>query len=417
MIPAGLRAKVSCEAQAARLNVDGSRHTGTRTAEMDDQDGGPRRAPGQPRQGAPDQADEALLRDALDAIGEAFVIYGPDGRLVLCNQNFREIYGYSAAEARPGVHFQELGRIDVERGNVVVGDEYGCGEEYLARKAEYRRRLQGSFIVQLKDGRWLKTTDRRTSNGGFVSVQSDVTELKQAEAAMAAAKTAAEMSHELRTPLNAILGFSELLSEAGAAESDPDRVRGYARSIHQSGQLLLQLIEEILDLAKIESGRLEIAEEELDPAAAIDECLTMVRPRAQAAGVALDGAAAPDVPQLRADGRALRQILLNLLTNAVKFTPEGGAVALSAAPEGGGVAFTVTDTGVGIAEADLARILEPFEQVSGSYARNRDGTGLGLPIAKALTEAHGGRLELDSAPERGTRVTVRLPAERTLAAR
>ncbi|MEX2408501.1 MAG: PAS-domain containing protein, partial [Rhodovibrionaceae bacterium] len=142
---------------------------------------------------------EARLRDALAAISEAFVLYGPDGCLIACNQNFRDLYGYSEEEAKPGVHFQELGLIDIARGNVVTGDEQGDGETYLQRKAEYRRKLQGSFIVQLKDGRWLNTTDRRTTEGGFVSIQSDITELKRAEEDMAEAKRQAEIANQAKS--------------------------------------------------------------------------------------------------------------------------------------------------------------------------------------------------------------------------
>ena len=371
---------------------------------------------------------EALLRDALDAIGEAFVIYGPDGRLVLCNENFRKIYGYSEEEAQPGVHFQELGRIDVERGNVVVGDEHGHGADYLARKAEYRRKLEGSFIVQLKNGRWLKTTDRATSDGGFVSVQSDVTELKQAEAKMAAAKAEAErssrakseflakMSHELRTPLNSILGFSELLARDALGPAEMDKVRSYARTIHHSGTLLLQLIDEILDLSRIEAGKLRLADTPVDLARVVGDCVEMMAGSAQAAGVALRQSPPSGPTRLLADARALRQVLINLLTNAVKFTPAGGRITVAiAGTADGGTCLSVADTGVGIAEEDLQRVREPFEQVADAYAPTHRGTGLGLTIAGALVDAHGGRLEIDSTPGEGTTVRVLFPAERTLA--
>jgi len=166
-----------------------------------------------------------LLIEVSESVSEALAVYDAEGRLVICNQNFRDLYGYSNIEARPGVHFRELGKIDLERGNVAIGDEYGDGEAYLQRKAEYRNNLEGSFIVKMKDGRWFKTTDRRLPRGGFVSVQSDITNEKEAEFELRAAKESAEianrakteflanMSHELRTPLNSIIGFSHVMIE------------------------------------------------------------------------------------------------------------------------------------------------------------------------------------------------------------
>ena len=371
---------------------------------------------------------EGRLRDALAAINEAFVLYGPDGRLITCNQRFRDLYGYSEEEARPGVHFRELGRIDVARGNVVTGDEQGDGEAYLARKAEYRRRLEGSFIVQLKDGRWLNTTDRRTSEGGFVSIQSDITELKRAEEEMAAAKRQAEvasqakseflanMSHELRTPLNSILGFSELIAQPGFAATDPEKTRDYAEMIHRAGGLLLELINDVLDLSKIEAGQVQLQDAEIDLSEAVETCLSMVRPRAARAEVRLRYEAPARLPRLRADRRYLQQIVLNLLSNAVKFTGEGGEVAVSAElAVCGGLRVVIADDGIGIPVQEQENVMQPFGQVAESYRRGHQGTGLGLPICKSLVELHGGRFDLDSAPGKGTTVRITFPPERTLA--
>ncbi len=370
---------------------------------------------------------EARLRDALAAISEAFVLYGADGRLIACNQNFRDLYGYTDEEARPGVHYKELGKIDVARGNVVTGDEQGDGEAYLARKAEYRRRLEGSFVVRLKDGRWLNTTDRRTSEGGFVSIQSDITELKKAEAEMAEAKRQAEvanqakseflanMSHELRTPLNSILGFSELIAQQGFAASQPEKCQDYAEMIHRAGKLLLELINDVLDLSKIEAGQVQLQEAAVDVRAVLEDCLSLVRPRAERLDVHLRLAVPGSLPRLKADPRYLKQIMLNLLSNAVKFTPEHGEVRLSAGFDSrGSCQIRVADSGIGIAAEELEHVLQPFGQVAESYRRAHEGTGLGLPICTSLMALHGGTLEIQSDPGQGTTVIITFPPERAL---
>ncbi|MEQ8603339.1 MAG: PAS-domain containing protein [Marivibrio sp.] len=367
---------------------------------------------------------------ALDVLGEAIVVYDAAGRLVYCNSRFREIYGYSRDEARPGVHFRALGEIDVARGNVVVGDEYGGADAYLARKAEYRRTLKGSFTVQLKDGRWLKTTDRAIPGGGFVSVQADVTELKRAEAEMARAKAEAErsnnaksdflarMSHDLRTPLNSILGFSELIAAGADLGPDGERVRGYVDAVHTAGVQLHALINDILDIAKVEAGQLSLEEEAVDLTAEVSACLRQAR-GAGRAGIAATRLTADISPILRADPRRLRQILSNLLSNALKFTPpEAEVEAAIVAADDGGCAILVKDRGPGVPEADLARILLPFEQAGGSALSRAStgGAGLGLAIAKSLTELHGGDLTLENRAGGGLVVRVVLPAERILGA-
>ncbi len=224
----------------------------------------------------------------------------------------------------------------------------------------------------------------------------------------------AAMSHELRTPLNAIIGFSDVQQRELFGPLGHPRYREYAKDIHGSGTHLLDLVTSILDLSKIEAGKLDIEPVELDPYAVVEEVLPLVRGAAQAKGIRLS-AEAPAVPALcSADSRALKQILLNLLSNAVKFTPAGGTVTLRQLVDAtGGVALVVEDDGVGIPAADLPRLLKPFEQGSSGYARQNGGTGLGLPLVDALVRLHGGTLEIESAVGRGTSVTVHLPPART----
>jgi PAS domain S-box-containing protein len=241
----------------------------------------------------------------------------------------------------------------------------------------------------------------------------------EAEAAsLAKSRFLANMSHELRTPLNAILGFSEVLERDTAGPLDP-RQREYVGYIRQSGAHLLQIINEILDLAKIDAGKFELGDDEvIEVRALANACLNYVRERAATDGVSVAIDIEENVPPLVADLTRLRQILLNLLGNAVKFSDPGGAVVLAVrrAAEGG-VEFEVRDTGLGMTAAEIAIASEPFGQVDSGLSRPREGTGLGLPLARRLTELHGGVLTIDSEKGRGTRVVVALPAARVQARR
>ena len=223
----------------------------------------------------------------------------------------------------------------------------------------------------------------------------------------------ANMSHDLRTPLNAILGFSELTRDAVMGELD-SRYREYAGHIHDSGSFLLHLVNEILDLSKLEAGRFELYEDEFDPIEIMDDSIRMVEMQAQKRTIALTTAIAPRLSSLRADPLRLKQIVVNLLSNAVKFTPEGGKVTLLAGERSGGLVIEVCDTGIGMSPGQIEKALEPFGQIENSSNRKYSGTGLGLPIAKRLAELHGGALTIDSTPARGTRVTILMPPSRVL---
>ncbi len=224
----------------------------------------------------------------------------------------------------------------------------------------------------------------------------------------------ANMSHELRTPLNAIIGFSEVIQNEimGKVQNNP-RYVDYARDIRQAGTHLLSVINDILDIAKIEAGQLELREDVFGLGEALEVCIKMLTDQAKESGLELVCAGPDDLPNLWADEKKFKQIAINLLSNAIKFTPEGGRITLNAEIEpDGALKLTVTDTGIGIAADDLEMALAPFAQVDSAYCRSHEGTGLGLPISKALAELHGGSLDMESEPGVGTTVTVRFPSER-----
>jgi len=262
---------------------------------------------------------------------------------------------------------------------------------------------------------------------GYRGTASDITELRAREDALRLAKEAAElanrtkseflasMSHELRTPLNAIIGFSEIMGNEMLGPIGTPQYKGYLDDITHSARHLLVVINDILDVAKIESGHISLCEETTDPAALARSVTRLIAPRSDEAKVSLSLSVPANLPILRGDKTKLKQILINLLSNAVKFTPEGGRVELRAAlAENGDFLFVVKDNGIGMSEADIRVALTPFGQVDSRLSRRFEGTGLGLPLAQGLTEMHGGTFAIESEPGRGTTVTVRLPVERVL---
>jgi signal transduction histidine kinase len=279
---------------------------------------------------------------------------------------------------------------------------------------------------------WISESARLVRDGSgrplfYEGTVRDITELKQAgeeldiarkeaEAANSAkSQLLANVSHELRTPLNAILGFSEILAGEMLGPLG-ERYRDYAKDIHDSGLHLLSIIDDLLDLSKIEAGRLNLNEDIVNVVELFDTVSRFVRERASSAGLTMSIDLPADMPAVKADRRALRQVLLNLLSNSVKFTPAGGHIALEAIRDSsGGVGFRVRDTGIGIAAGDIPRAMEPFGLIDSSLSRKYTGTGLGLPITRALVEMHRGRFELTSEPGIGTTATVYLPADRVAA--
>lgn len=261
----------------------------------------------------------------------------------------------------------------------------------------------------------------------FIAVIRDITERVRIERELIGAKEAAEsadsaksaflqvMSHELRTPLNAVIGFAQVIEMRLIGATEVERYTEYAASIRQSGEHLLGIIEDILDITKIESGKLELLDGPVDVTDLVGQGLNLIAIQAGKRGVAVAIDLSDDLPPVRGDTLRLRQVLVNLLSNGVKFSKPGDTVTIGARPAaGGGVEMFVRDTGIGMAEEDIPKALIPFNQVDQSMTRGYEGTGLGLPICKRLVEAHNGTLRIDSAPGQGTTVTVTLPAERVM---
>ena len=269
--------------------------------------------------------------------------------------------------------------------------------------------LRSLFVILV--GLFLVEQLRRREN-----IEAELLEAKEAAETANRAKSAflANMSHELRTPLNAILGFSEIIKSSHFGP-DSDRYPAYAGDIFSSGKHLLALINDILNLSKLEAGQMALDETEIDVHAMIDASAKFIETQARRAGLQLTVSIENDLPWLWGDERRLQQVLINLLSNAVKFTPRGGQIRVSAVKSDNGLAIAVSDTGIGIAPEDIPRAMAPFGQVDSALTRKHEGTGLGLPLAKQLVELHGGSFALESAVGVGTTVTLLLPPERTIA--
>ncbi len=238
-----------------------------------------------------------------------------------------------------------------------------------------------------------------------------------AVASDAKARFLAAMSHELRTPLNAVIGFSQILSGQALGPLGHPRYLEYARDIQDSGTHLLSLINDVLELSRAESGETTLHEEEFAIGEVINEVAHMVMPQVKAAALTLSINCDAQLPRVLGDRIRIRQVLINLISNAAKFTPEGGQIFVTAHRTGSGLTITVRDTGIGIAEEDIPKALDRFSQVDGALARKFEGAGLGLPLSKEFVEMHDGELAIESKVGTGTTVTVTLPASRLIAER
>ncbi len=367
---------------------------------------------------------EARLIDAMEAIPQGFALFDQEDRLVHCNQNYRSIVAGSRLVLEPGVPYVDLCRAMIESGQIAEARD--DAEEWLAARLARHRLGRNREDVQLADGRWISVVERRTRDGDIVTVSSDITDVKLREAILTEARQQAElanrakseflanMSHELRTPLNAIIGFSEMIRDGAFGPVGSAKYIEYAGDIHESGAHLLELINDILDLSKVEAGEISLNEEIVDLARVARACVRLVDARAQANNLALEVDIAENLPHLFADERKVKQILINLLSNAIKFTEPGGRVSLRVAPRADrAIEMEVADTGIGIAPEDIEQVMKPFFQVDSRLARKYEGTGLGLPLCKSLVALHGGGLKLESEVGVGTRVVIVFPALRT----
>ena len=383
------------------------------------------------------QAAESRLRDGIESVSDAFVLFDKQGRLILSNQAFQDAFAFEPGVLRRGVFKQDLNQIAAL---AIKADQPATGGRAGARE------------IELHDGRWLQLIERFTSDGGSVVTAADITAIKQKEAerqraterlhvtiteledreeklsllarkyevAMTRAEAAnqakseflANMSHELRTPLNAINGFSEIMAGEMFGPLGDAKYKGYAADILKSGQHLLSLINDVLDMAKIEAGKMTLHYETVSLKEIVDDAARLMRGKIEEAGLNLL-VDAPDLPEIDADYRGLKQVVLNLISNAVKFTPEGGHIVVAISREDDErLRVAVTDTGIGITAEDLTRLARPFEQVEGQHSKTTQGTGLGLALTKSLIELHGGTLSIESEPGRGTTVGFDLPIRR-----
>ena len=389
---------------------------------------------------------EVRLKDAVENISEAFVLWDTDSKLVLCNSKYQQFHSLPPNVCEPGTPY----KIVTEAAKEPLVRQFVPGQADDLSGAR-------SMEVQFADGRWLHINERRTMDGGFVSVGTDITALKQQEEHLLQSernlmitvrdlqkerqlaeeqsqrlaeladkynseKTRAEsanrskseflanMSHELRTPLNAIIGFSEIMGQQMFGPLGSNKYGEYAADIRRSGQFLLDVINDILDMSKIEAGKVDLEMEAVNSVAMVEDVLRLVGPRAAEGKINLQPKLEKSKPFL-ADKRALKQVFINLISNAIKFTPEGGTVTISAQRVGELQRFEIADTGIGIPPRDLDKLGRPFEQVENQFTKTKGGSGLGLAISKSLVQLHGGTLTINSKVGKGTTVVVELPTK------
>ena len=403
---------------------------------------------------------EMRLEDAIQSTGDGFAVWDQADRLVLFNDKYAALHERGERTLKAGETFTEIVTCAIREGLFRSDNP----EAWIAERVDSHKSPVKHAEVEAHDGRWYLIKEQRMREGGIATVFSDITGLKLKERdlidrgntlertvnelemvqvkleehaaqlvgmaeELSTAKTDAEsanqsksqflanMSHELRTPLNAVIGFSEAM-DAGIAGELNEKQREYVRDIRDSGSHLLELINDILDLSRVELGGMELSEDTVDLANSIRSCVRLIQGRMNGTRLDIETSGLIDLPLLRADERKVRQILLNLLSNAAKFTKAGDKVSIvTGVNSGGSIYLSVSDTGVGMSEEEVETALSMFGQVETGLTNPREGTGLGLPLCKSMIEAHGGELVMESQPGVGTTVTVRFPPSRAIPAK
>ncbi|MCB1453837.1 MAG: PAS domain S-box protein, partial [Rhizobiaceae bacterium] len=369
------------------------------------------------------EARLAELRTIIDTATDGVVIIDNDGTIRSVSKPAEALFGYNGPDLT-GRSFASLFAIESQRpareyldglaGNGVAS-VLNDGREVIGREA------QGRFIPLFM------TIGRLPQDSGFCAVLRDITHWKRAEEELTEARAAAErassqkteflarVSHEIRTPLNAIIGFSELMIDEKFGPIGSERYRDYLNDINRSGNHVLDLVNDLLDISKIEAGQQELAYEAVSLNDVLSEAVAMMQPQANRERVIIRSSLASSLPDVVADLRSIRQIALNLLSNAIRYTPAGGQVVVSTVYEAGDIAMRVRDTGVGMAAAEIEQALKPFKQINALKRPRGDGTGLGLPLTKAMVEANRARFTIQSTPGEGTLVEITFPSTRVLA--
>ena len=371
---------------------------------------------------------QTQLTEAIEASSEAFALFDADDRLVLCNRKYRDMYEGLEAEVRPGVLYEDICRPVAESGIVVSAR--GRTEDWLQDRLRKHLNPPGPYEYELTNGRWLRVSEHKTQDGGIVGVFTDISDMKAREsqlaemvehleeardlamqATQAKSRFLANMSHELRTPLNAIIGYSEMLEEDASDRGDTDAVADLGK-IHSAGRHLLSLINEILDLAKIEVGKMEVYLEDVDLKSLLDDVISTIQPVIKQRGNTLQVDIDSALGVTNTDHTKLRQMLLNLLSNAAKFT-ENGTIKLAARQaireDNPWLYFSVTDTGIGMTQEQQEKVFDEFAQADASTTRKYEGTGLGLSISKHFCEMLGGSISVDSTEGKGSTFAFSLP--------